>query len=593
MNVKVDAAPHDLLKVVDWKAHSSRKIVESFFPKICRGKYRVTYRNIIGKEEGKSLEQIIEGHHHTGEFWESLWSYADKLSTPAGRFRLECDYWYWSNADPLFVRVYGDIKVWSQRDREELSKAIAAILEEYCDKEGERHKAFEEINDLLSDYPADSRFPYTSLKTHHWLTEAIRRNEVFWKRISSARWPVRKEPTFDKLYIVRVSISEVQFHRLKEIRGFIELRRKILEIARSRITELFSPLQIGDDLYVVCLEGDELNGLIKILTETGFGFDVSVFEWSISREVRRVGLEGEPELIYIIKDAVERPQMSIGVYEDFDYIPESSAEYSRILEGEYEYVAWISIEPKGDMKYLSQKLLEWGENELKARFSDRRRELKEPVREPTAILSPEIALSIAEGYDMFLEDCAKAINPANPKESIVVKSFGRTIFIRGINDLSEAFQIYNSISDLKLKLHIPSVFSVVTAKPKYPFWRILELFRHDADCLIFVVGEKMVKLTDDVVKLLRETASTLRDTSRSQFSEIIRASRRAGLEELKFVIEGKAADHKIPLHASKKLCWLIDEISKRYKGDELNSVVWRCFKSLEPYTRREERKWRE
>ena len=592
MSARVDSAPHDLLKAVDWKGHSSRRAIERFFPQICRGKYKVTYRNIIGKEESKSLEQIIEGHHRTGEFWESLWSYADKLSTPIGRFRLECDYWYWSNADPFFVRVYGDIKVWSQRDREELSKAMAAVLEKYCHREGERRKAFEEINDLLSSYPADSRFPYTSLKTHHWLTEAIMRSEGFWRRVSSARWPVRKEPIFDKLYIIRVSISEVQFHRLKEIRGFIELRRRILEVARSRIAS-FSPLQIGDDLYVVCLEGDELKGLMKVLAEAGFGFDVSVFEWSISRETRRVGLDGEPELIYVIKDAVERPQMSVGVHEDFDYIPEGSAEYSRILEGDYDYVAWISIEPKGDMKELSQSFLEWGENELKARFSDRRRELEEPVREPTAILSPEIALSIAEGYDMFLEDCAKIINPANPKESIVVKSFGRTIFIRGINNLSEAFQIYNKIADLKAKLHIPSVFSVVTAKPKYPFWRILELFSHDADCLIYVVGEKMVKLTDEVVRLLREAAGALRDTSRSQFSDIIRASRRSGLEELKFIIEGKAADHKIPPHASKKLCWLIDELSKRYKGDELNSVVWRCLKSLEPYTRREGRGWRE
>jgi hypothetical protein len=192
---------------------------------------------------------------------------------------------------------------------------------------------------------------------------------------------------------------------------------------------------------------------------------------------------------------------------------------------------------------------------------------------------------------MFLEDCAKAINPENPKESIVVKSFSRTIFIRGINNPSEAFQIYGSISDLKAKLHIPSIFSVVTVKPKYPFWRVLELFRHDADCLIFIVGEKMVKLTDDVVKILREVAGALGDTSKSQFSEIVKASRRAGLEELKFIIEGKAADHKITPHASKKLCWLIDELSKRYKGDELNSVMWRCFKSLEPYTRREGRRW--
>jgi len=588
LSVRVDAIPHDLLKVVDWRRHVSMKVVESFFPEQVRGKYRIPHRNIEGKTEFRSLERVVSGHHSKDHFWERLWFYADKLSTVAGRFRLEYDYWYWSGADPFFVKVYGDIKEWGREERNALIEAMRSILQEYCDRVSEQYRAFEEINELLKDYPSDSRFPYTSLKTHHWLTDAIRRNEVFWRECHT------RDPLFDSLYVIRVSISETQFHRLKEVRGFIELREKILEIARSRLSDFF-PLQIGGDLYLICLKENEKDKVLSILAETGFGFDVSIFKWKIAREKKLVGPEEEPEEhIYVIKDVQELPQVSIGAYEALgEYIPESSAEYSRILEGEYEYIAWVSVRPKGDMKELAQKLLEWGENELKARYGDRRRELKEPVREPTAILSPEIALSIAEGYSDFLEDCAKAINQSNPNESVVVKSFDRAIFIRGLNDISEALQIYDSIAEAKARLHIPSVFSVVTAKPKYPFWRILELFKSNVDCIIFVVGEKMVKLTDDVVRLLRETANTLRDTSRSQFNDIIRFSRRAGLEELKFIIEGKAADGRIPLHASRKLCWLIDELSKRYKGDELKSVLWRCFKSLEPYTRKEVRRWRE
>ena len=586
MRVKVSSVPHDLLKVIDWGKHASKSAVEYFFPAHVKGKYKISYKDIEGKIKFLTLEQVIEGHHSEYRYWEALWSYADKLSTPAGRFRLEYDYWHWSNTDPFLVKVYGDIKEWTRHERDKLAKSIIVTLEKYCDAE-EQHKAFEEINDLLGDFPSDSRFPYTSLKTHHWLTDAIRRNETFWKRLSSARRLKRSEPTFNNLYIVRISISETQFHRLKEIRGFIELREKILEITKGRLFS-FSPLQVGDDLYIVCLEENELKGIISLLAETGFGFDISVFEWSITREERHVRVD-RPEKIYTIKEAIERPQISIGAYESLDYTPESSAKYSKILEGDYEYIAWISIQPKGDMKELSQKFLEWGESELKSRYADRRRELKEPVREPTALLSPEIALSIAEGYDEFLEDCAKIINPINPQESIVIKSFSRTIFIRGLNELSEALQTYNDIANLKARLHMPIVFSIVVTKPKYPFWRILELFRHDADYLMFIVGEKMVKLSDDVVGLLRNVISSLRNTSRSQFSLIIKASRRAGLEELKFMIEGKAADGKIPPEASKKLCWLIDELSKRYSGDELKSVLWRCFKSLEPYTRKERR----
>jgi len=543
LSIRVDAVPHDLLKVVDWHKHTSREVIKRFFPEQTREKYMIQHRSIEGKTELRSLERVICGHHSKDAFWERLWSYADKLSTVAGRFRLEYDYWYWSDADPFFVKVYGDIKEWSRGERDDLFRVMMTFLEKYCDKENEQHKSFEEINNLLGDYPSDSRFPYTSLKTHHWLTDAIRRNETFWKKCS-----LSKEPIFNSIYIIRVSISEVQFHRLKEIRGFIELREKILEIARSRLSDFF-PLQIGGDLYVVCLDEGERNKVVGILAEAGFGFDVSIFKWKIAREERLVGLDEKPEEhIYVIKEVFEMPQISVGAYEAFgEYSPESSAEYSKILEGEHEYIVWISIEPKDDMKNLAQRFLERGEGELKARYGGRRRELKEPVREPTAILSPEIALSIAEGYNNFLEDCAKIINPSEPEESVVVKSFGRTIFIRGLNDLSEALQTYNSIAEAKVKLHIPSVFSVVVAKPKYPFWRILELFKTDVDCLVFIVGEKMVKLTDEVVKLLRETAGTLRNTSRSQFSDVIRASRRAGLEELKFIIEGKAADNKIPL----------------------------------------------
>jgi len=579
LGVKVSSVPHDLLKVVDWGKHASKSAVERFFPAHVRGTYKISYKDVEGKIKFLTLEQVIEGHHSEHRYWEALWSYSDKLSTPAGRFRLEYDYWHWSNADPFLVKVYGDIREWTRYERDELAKSIIAVLEKYCDAE-EQHKAFEEINDLLGDFPSDSRFPYTSLKTHHWLTDAIRRNETFWARLSSARKLRGGEPTFNNLYIVRISISETQFHRLKEIRGFIELREKILEITKGRLSS-FSPLQVGDDLYIVCLEENELKGIISLLAETGFGFDVSVFEWSITREERHVRVD-RPEKIYIIKEAVERPQISIGAYESLDYSPESSAEYSKILEGDYEYVAWISIQPKGDMKELSQKFLEWGESELKSRYAGRRRGLKEPVREPTALLSPEIALSIAEGYDEFLEDCAKMINPINPQKSIVTKSFSRTILIRGLNEPSEALQTYNGITNLKTKLHIPIVFSIVVAKPKYPFWRILELFRHNANYLIFIVGEKMSELTDKHARLIESVIQDIRNERKRQFYKIVNSARKDSKEILKVKINGLASENKLRKETASKLCKIVDEIARESSGDEnkRKRITYEVFKIL-------------
>ncbi|MBS7635697.1 hypothetical protein KEJ34_09545 [Candidatus Bathyarchaeota archaeon] len=171
MGVKVVSVPHDLLKVVNWRGHAGKGAIKEFFPEAVRGKYRIPYKDIEGKVGFRTLEQVIERHHSKKAFWESLWSCADRLSTPAGRFRLEHDYWYWSDADPFLVKVYGEVRVWTREERDKLAKAMVSILERYYGDEGEQHKAFEEINDLLGDYPSESRFPYTSLKTHHWLTD--------------------------------------------------------------------------------------------------------------------------------------------------------------------------------------------------------------------------------------------------------------------------------------------------------------------------------------------------------------------------------------------------------------------------------------
>ncbi|MGQ9597706.1 MAG: hypothetical protein ACUVUS_10170, partial [Thermoproteota archaeon] len=561
------------------------EVLEKFFPEKIKGKYTATYKDYEGKIKSKTLEEVIEHHHYSDAFWERLWAFSDKLSTVAGRFRLDYDYWHYDvHLNPFIVRVYGDIKEWTVGERGELCRKIINILEQYCDREAERVKAFEEVNRLLAEFPADSRFPYTSLRTHHWLTEVIRGNDAFWLKCVRGG----KNAVFDRMYIVRMSIAESEFHRLKEIRSFIELRSKILDIA-SRGLSKWNPIQIGDDLYVICLSEGEVKEVINSLIGTGFGYDLAIFTWDIGREEKRVDPD-EPDkgtLIYVLKD-VKLTRLSVGVHEEFEYTPESSAEYSKILEGEYEYVAWISITPKGDMRELAEEFLKWGENELSRRYGDKRKRLPESIREPerSPFLSPELALSMAEGYDEFLMDCAREINAEKPDESIAAKSFSRTVFVCGLNNPSEAFQLYNKLAEAKTKLHIPAILSAIMTKPKYPFWRVLELFKSDVDCLVFVVGERTVKLTDEVVGLLRQITHPLKGTSRSQYAEIIRFSRRAGLEELKFRIEGKAADNKIPFEASKRLCWLINELSKRYKDDELRAVIWRCLKVLEPYTRK-------
>ena len=580
---RVRAVPHDLFKVKNWRAHSKRELVGKEFPERAKGKYKVVIKGFEGKDEFRTLEKIIEGHHSTGSFWERLWTGADRLSTIAARFRLEYDYWFLGQADPFFVRVYGDIKEWNSKERESLHKRLMDILAQHANSASEEQvKAFEEVNELLKEFPADSRFPFTSLKTHHWLTHAICYNRNFWLRIKD-----KKE--FENIYIIRISIAEPEFHKLKELRSFRELCSKVLKIAGQELRAWF-PLQIGDDLYLVCVSCAEVDEVLHILAGIGFGFDADVFEWTIKREKKAVKADGSRETIYVVKGS-DLTLHSIGVYEGYEYAPEKIAEYAKILEGEWDYVAWVIIKPRGDMKQIAKEFLEYGRQMLEKKYGEKRKPLEEPIYEPDELLSPELALSIAEGYNEFLTDCAKAIGAEGGRAHTVVRSFNETIFVSGLTEPPDAFRIYVTLSDMKTKLHMPALLAVVMAKPKYPFWRILELSEKsaDADHLIFIVGEKMVKLTDKDVRLLREVVPTIKSVSRGQFSDIVTTSRRAGLEELKFMIEGKAANGRIPWSASNKLCWVIERFAEKYEGEKLRDVIYRGMKMLEPFTRRERR----
>jgi len=561
----VDAVPHDILKVLDWHRHADKGLAEEKLGEAAEW-YWTEQLDIEGKAERRSLLDVISGHHSTKGFWRRMLAYADRLSTVAGRFRLVYDYWHAQGLNPFFVRVYGDIKEWGEEERRRVWSRIVGILRENMKRGGHPSEAYKEINELLSEFPADSRFPYTSLKTHHWLTDAIRRNCFFWEEIRRSTLE-KRAPSFEELYLVRISMPEVEFHRVKELRVVKELRDGFFDLISEALLR-WSPLRVGDDLYLLCMKRAEINEILEILSGRGLGFDVDVFKWSIGRDHE-----------YSLR-SVEGWSLSVS-HEDFDYVPESYAEYARILDGDYDYVAWVVIRPLDDMIELGERFLEWGEGELERRFGDRRVELHEVVREPAPFLSPDLALAIAEGYERFLEDCEGKIREWDG--SAIVKSFGGAFFVCGLIDETEVFNIYWEIASLKSMLHIPVSLSVIVSKPKYPFWRILELSLNGGG-LIFVVGEKILRLSDEDVAILREVSRFLRDVSRSQFHEIITKSRRAGLEELKFFIEGKAVDRKIPFNAAKKLCWMIDEFYKKY-GDDWRAMIWRALKALAPYTR--------
>ncbi|MEM2954132.1 MAG: hypothetical protein QXU21_07680 [Candidatus Bathyarchaeia archaeon] len=587
MDGKVGAVPHDLLKVVASRRrgqlHTSHKLVEMFLESV-RGKYVVA----CGYGENHTVEEIIEKHHAWGKLsmhkpWELLWKFSDSHSVVAGRFRLEYDYWYASDGDPFFVGVYGDFNGWSREKRSELWRKVSEILVEYCNNAEEQFKAFMNINDLLKSFPADSRFPFVGLKTHHWLTDAIRLNEVFQDRIKNRKYSLRK------MYLVRVSLAEPEVeHRLKELRSFRDWRFKNMQVVVGCLLKWF-PLLIGDDVYLVCLEG-EVKEVCNILSRTGLGFYVDVFEWVISRLKKKVVPNSDSPVPVLLVIKCDLKQLSVGVHDEYEFAPESYAEWARVLDEEYDYVAWICIMPKGDMKEIAEEFLVWGEKELSERRKNRTA-LKEPVRECEEFLSPELALSIAEGYNDFLEDCARVVNEENPEANTVCKSFSKAIFIRGLNEPSEGYFLYDEILDKKAKLHMPAVLSVVVAKPKYPFWRVNEIFekarKHGLDSLVFVVGEKMVELTYKHADLVNKVIPFVRRTRKRAFYKIVNAACKDDKEILKVKIRALANAKKLGQNGiDKQLCWVVDEIAKQCGQNEKlrKQVTCEVFKILRMFT---------
>ncbi|MEM2882470.1 MAG: hypothetical protein QXL35_04435 [Candidatus Bathyarchaeia archaeon] len=140
------------------------------------------------------------------------------------------------------------------------------------------------------------------------------------------------------MYLVRPSTASQEFHGAKELRG--------------------EPL-----------------GVVK-------EFDADIHDWGSRRGSRPLADGGKGEAL---RNRVRGTHPLELAYEELDYNPRSCAERSGILEGGYEYVAWICIALKEDITNLAQRFLEWGEGVPRERYGERGKEVGGEVRGPSPI----------------------------------------------------------------------------------------------------------------------------------------------------------------------------------------------------------------
>lgn len=535
----VEAPPHDLLKVMYWERHSDVKFLPESFKKAC-----------------PELTRIIRYHHKRVG-----WSVPDRLASAISRFRLEFNYWGHSGSrlDPFLVKIYRDRRIWPHERCRELWEKILSIYKRL----GDVAEAHRQVNELLSDFPQDSRFPLISLRTHHWLTHILKR------RLE------RGSTDINIIYVISISLPEPAFHRLKENREFFERRILFLKEIGVRASK-WGPLRVGDDLYIVLVSEGEVGQVLNEVKAARMPCDIDIYIYHI--ENIEIQTRAGPRIYDRVRD-YDVKSFSMGVEEEWASTPTERVEWIRYMT--FPYVVWISVRPRNSLQNSAEEFLRWAEDEVLSKLPR--------VSEPESLKSdipvcPELLLSVAEGYDEFLSEFVKAIDRyVRPESLTILRSFSRSLFIYGINNLSQAMNIYARLAKCIGNLHISTILTVVVARPKHPFWHILGLF--DRGGLIFVVGGKMVVLSDEEVSLLREIAPTIRSVSRTQYYNILRKSKGMSEKELQLYIEGLAADNKISRDASSRLCLLIDELARRHKGGELKNVIRKALRALAPFTR--------
>ena len=550
--MRCPAPPHDLLKLVYWPGHDDPRWAKQYIPQDIRKKCPELWRWIAYHRKRKSYK------------------IPDILSAVLARPHMRYNYWDvgpkgWGSRDPFLVKVFGDIVFWPEEERLRVFNSVLELYRRY----GEEEEVNVQANELLANYPQDSRFPIVGLKVHHYLSWILR-ERLMGKDANT-------------LYLMRIVVPPLPLaHRLKDLRTYQGRRRSAIRALRAMLGR-YHPISIGDELYLILTEHDDLNALLNNLARNvRIDIDVIIYEYRTGGRVIKICANGEERYYRYVIDSPPPSRYSFGEAVEWGVLTESAL-WTKHLDAPY--VAWVFIRPQHDLLGSAEEFIDYAEGVLSKM---ERQELPEKVESDVPV-SPDILVAVAEGYGEFLSAIAERLRMR--REDIVFISFDQTLFIRGLIDPEWGVRLYTIADDVRADLHISTAITIVITQPKHPFWHVLRLIGDEEkfDGVIFALGGKMVRLKGEDIGLLRQVTQSLRGVSRGAFHRIIRASRREEPEVLKFMIEGMAQDRKLPPQAAQKLCWLIDELCKRY-GEDVGDILPQALRALVPWTRAEGRR---
>jgi len=563
--VPVTAPPHDLLKVVTWRGHGRSSDQHGEF-----GHTNLSLlAPISGVENYEDLASVVKSHPE----WE-----ADKVAAAAARLRLRRSYWDWKRKersewetepnDPFFVRLYGGFRRWSLEERRKLFNEILEVYEG-----GVSEEAHAKVNELLSEYPQDSRFPLVSLKTHHWATWVIH------KQLGAAE-DVKSIFVFKiSVYAPGVCEGDVPFHRLRDLRKFYDLREKIA-VGLTHLLRDFQALRLeGCEDVLVITTGRRRGELKARLLESGFPLEVEVFRFEFEKGSFPWGK-------YRVS-GVYPDVLSFGAREELEGAPEP-AEWANVLDGEFEYAAWIALKTQG-LYECAEEFLKWFEEEARNLKVAKEFEVPEPEGE---WLCYELLVSVADGYSKFLADFEKNAQSKRLGLKKVLKSFNLSLYLYGLRRLGDAIWLYSSLRRIltSLEPHFPLSLSVMVSDPKFPFWRVLEMLEGRSDSgLLILKGDRMLELPDEVVDMIFRLRYEFERDSRKQVHALARRARKVSRKNLELEIERRFAERKISEGAYDALRSLVGRISRLCGGDEARrrELTGAAIEALESFVRRD------
>jgi len=572
------APPHDLLKVKHWRKHYDVNLLPDF---------------LRDTEVGDSVKR------HHGK-WES-----DMMSAALARQFFDGADYLKGDIDSgtlFFIPVYetkkcrGGVIYWDKAEREQLQRQIFKVYEIEKTKGTKNwlRKANRIVNELLSEFPADTWTPFSSLKAHHIMTWILHMQAYDEKTSGELIKSFIRDVESPELCILMFRFPErdIEFYKLRELRRFIRNMHRALEEIRLILLGLKSKFRfpilctkIGDELITVVLNHnpwtpskrpveDIIAEISRISSKRG-GVKCAI-------KVIRVKLKKKPS-----KKRGGRPYWV--VYEspvEEEYYVGSSVREGGVGKAEWvsdmrkRTVAWTSIEPKyGLTKSCERFIVDYALKVMEK--LPHTPGFTKPQLKLNA--SPDIMFTVMDGYERFLQDVEKRMKP-------VVKSFSRSIFVLGLDGYRKAFRSYEWLVNIaKERLHIPVNIGMVVVDSKFPFWRVLEILKKYPNNLTVVPrGGKMVSLSENDFKYMMEMIPIVRKIKPSVWENEIAPASAKSIEELDFELRrlSEGAKRKINPNDGKKILDFakkLDENHRELTEEQRRSIRYAAFKRLSDF----------